>query len=63
MSRGPQTWHVWFWNGEAFQLVWNDLTTTEARDMIEWRNEKFQELGETVYQYVIAGVDEEPTLA
>lgn len=63
MARGPLLWNVWYWDGESFQLVWHDLTKADALDMTEWRNHRFVDEGEGIRRYVIAGSDEEPTLA
>lgn len=53
MGRNPTVWHVWHWNGEEFDLVWHDLSITEARGLCEWRNQRAIESG-TVHRYIPA---------
>lgn len=61
MPRGPIIWHVWRWNGEAFDLVWHDLPTPEARERVEWANDRFESQG-VLTRYVAArdGMDPVP---
>lgn len=52
-------WAVWYWDGTAFDLVWFDLTLTEARNMTEWRNERAEAAG-SPHRYVLASGDADP---
>lgn len=61
MARGPVKWHVWHWNGEAFDLVWHDLPKGEAENLATWRNIRAGETG-TQFPYVIAGDGYDPVL-
>lgn len=51
-------YHVWHWNGEAFDLVWHDLLLDEARELATWRNDRAEEIS-SPNRYVVAidGVD------
>lgn len=51
--RALPNWHVWHWDGSGFDLVWHDLTLTEARSLTEWRNER-AERQQSPNRYVLA---------
>lgn len=54
-------WHVWCWDGSEFDLVYCDITRTEADDIIRYNNERLERTG-SGKRYVRVRDGEAPSL-
>jgi hypothetical protein len=62
MGRRPGKWHVWHWDGEAFELVYFDLRREEATDIVKYNNDRAIDGGREAH-YVMSPDDVDPTFA